>query len=167
MGEKVWGALWEDNIGSGRWVSLLHCPFSSLFLSLKDFANWPASWSPSLPLYLFSFPFSWRRCGTKQGGEIYTPAGVFCRERKREQKGNKGTLAGTQHWHEWSHALDTLVLLLHQPPPSCSSCFLFLARIFNGLLFLERERRSKIIFLCAARDSTCRSSWAASILEVI
>jgi len=55
-----------------------------------------------LSLSLFSFSLSWRRGGTKQGGEIYRPPVSSVerereREREREQKGNKGTLAGTQH----------------------------------------------------------------------
>lgn len=65
--------LCEDNIGSGRWVSFLHCPFSSLslsFLSLKDFANWPASRSPSPGLFPFQLEeIDEREDQRKQEGE--------------------------------------------------------------------------------------------------
>jgi len=83
-------------VGGGYPVSLLHCPFSSLSLSLKDFANWPASWSPSPGFFPFQLEEIDER-GLEEAGRrrgIYRP--VSSVERDREQKGNKGTLAGTQ-----------------------------------------------------------------------
>jgi hypothetical protein len=78
---------------------------TALFLSLKDFANWPASWSLSLSLSLSRslpicspFPFQLEEVREEAGRrEIYRPLSSVEKESEREQKGNKGTLAGTQH----------------------------------------------------------------------
>jgi len=78
-------------------IVLFHLSLSlSLSLSLKDFANWPASWSPSPGFFPFQLEEIDER-GLEEAGRrgIYRP--VSSVERDREQKRNKGTLAGTQH----------------------------------------------------------------------
>jgi len=72
VGGKLWG-LCEDNIGSGRWVSLSTVLFH-LSLSLKDFANWPASWSSSPSLFPFQLEEIDER-GLEEAGRrgIYRP----------------------------------------------------------------------------------------------